>query len=198
MIKKSIKPLVVAVAIGLSCGAAQASFYVDYQGTQADNLTAEELRRLKGAPEGYRLLTDKNFGLITEIGEGKPVKITSFGADISFKDAISMIMPEGWIAYIDENVRDMRNVDWQVNNESWLKALASIGGDYGYYFLVDWQQKLIQILPDSDYIPQEYNAPVEMLDEESGRKIFIYSSKPVDKGGVVIINGKAVPVKIIQ
>ncbi len=184
-----------AFVLALPLGAS-ANFYVDYQGIEHKTATAEELRRLKGAPDGYRVLADKSFGIVHQIGKGVASKTSSFGTDMPLKDAVTMLMPEKWIAYIDENVENPNMVDWQAKNDLWTDVLGQMGANYGYRFVVDWDQKLLQISLDEDFTAPDYNDPIALKDPESGRTIFVYSAKPITKGGVILVDGKAIPVKI--
>jgi len=176
--------------------AANAKFYVDYQGIEKIITTTEEMRRMKGSPDGYRVLTDKTFGLVHHIGKGGASSTSSFGADMPLKDAISMLMPEKWIAYVDENIENSGKVDWQAKGEAWIDVLGRIGANYGYRFVVDWDQKLLQISPDEDFTAPDYNDPIALKDPESGRTIFVYSNKPTINGGVILVDGKAISIKV--
>ena len=182
--------------LALTSLTANANFYVDYQGTDSKTVNAEELRRLKGAPDGYRILADKTYGVVHQVGKGSSVNIEIFGAELALKDAISMMMPDKWIAYIDENLEKPVSVDFQAKNEPWIGVLARVGINYGYRFVVDWDQKLLQISPDEDFVAPDYNDPIALKDPHSGRTIFVYSAKPIAKGGVILVDGKAIPVKL--
>lgn len=178
-----------------------ANFYIDYQGTNENKaLDYQEMRNMKGAPDGYRVLTDKSYGMVHQIGKpsGEYDKVNGFGTALTLKDTVSMIMPEKWIAYVDENLTTANEIAYQAKNEGWVNVLAQIGQNYGYRFIVDWEQKLIQVSPDRDYLEPDYNAPITLKDEESGRSIFIYSAQPVSTGGTILVNGKAMPFKIID
>ncbi|MFA0809389.1 hypothetical protein [Microbulbifer epialgicus] len=188
----------VIFAAALTTVPATANFFIDHQGTEETQRSPEELRRLKGAPDGYRLLEDKTYGVIHQIGEGEVVKTKSFGTDKSLKDAISLLMPSKWIAYIEENIDDPRKVDWQAgaNGEPWLDVLDRVGKNYGYRFVVDWDQELLQISSDEDYIAPDYNDSISLKDPKSGRTIFVYSAKPVEETGVMVVDGQVIPVKL--
>lgn len=188
--------LIVGISAASLSVPASANFYVDYQGMEHKELSADELRRLKGAPDGFRILADKTYGVVHQIGKGALSNASSFGADMPLKDAISMLMPAKWIAYIDENIDIPGKVDWQAKDEPWVDVLGRVGANYGYRFVVDWDQKLLQISPDEDFIAPDYNDPISLKDPESGRTIFVYSAKPVSKGGVILVDGKVIPVKL--
>ena len=151
---------------------------------------------MKGAPDGYRILSDKTYGIVHQVGKGDVGKTSSFGTDMPLKDAISILMPEKWIAYIDENVDIPRKVDWQAEETPWVNVLGRMGANYGYRFVVDWDQKLLQISPDEEFVAPDYNDPISLTDPESGRTLFIYSAKPDSKGGVILVDGEAIPVKL--
>tara|TARA_R110002072_G_scaffold303138_2_gene495472 strand:+ start:9989 stop:10594 length:606 start_codon:yes stop_codon:yes gene_type:complete len=193
--RNMISVLTGVLVMGLSLSAS-ANFFVDYQGLEHKKITSEELRRLNGAPDGYRILTDKTYGLVHQIGKGTAFTSNSFGTDMTIKDAVSMIMPEKWIAYIDENVEKPSLVDWQANNNDWTDVLGKIGANYGYRFVVDWDQKLLQVTLDQNYTAPDYNDPIALKDPDSGRTLFVYSAKPISQGGVILVNGKTIPVKV--
>lgn len=191
--------LSLAAAVPLICCSlsASANFYVDYQGLDLNNMSVQDLRAIRGKPEGYRVLADKTYGVVHQIGKGEVVMTDSFGTDMPLKDAISMLMPSKWIAYIDEGVKTPSNVDWYAKNEPWVDVMAQVGINYGYRFIVDWDQKLLQITPDENFTAPNYDDPITLKDPESGRLIFVYSAKPVNNGdGVLIVEGESIPVKI--
>jgi len=197
--KKNIQILrICALAVCFFSSYSNANFRIDYQGLDKEKASAEKLRLLKGAPDGYRLLTDKGLGFVHQVGTGKVANIDSFGADFSLQDAISLIMPNKWIAYIDENISNPRNVDWQAKDDPWVDILGRIGASHGYRFVVDWDQKLLQIAPESEYTEPDYDDPIELKDPESGRTLFVYSAKPISEGGVIIVDGQAVKVKLVN
>jgi len=177
---------------------ASAKFYVDYQGLDKERESAEALRRMKGAPDGYRLLTNKSLSFIHEIGKGEAIEIDSFGAGFELKDAVTLIMPDKWIAYIDEHITVPKKVDWQAKNIPWTEALGIVGMNNGYRFIVDWDQKLLQVTLDENYTEPDYNDPVTLEDSETGRTIFVYSAKPVSEGGIMLVNGEPIKFKLID
>lgn len=198
--RKKVRQQIAVIAAGvltavLPCSAS-ANFFIDYQGVEeVESLEIDELRRLRGAPSGYRILSDKTHGIVHQVGEGTIEKANSFGAGMELKDAISILMPEKWIAYIDENVDAPEKVDWYAEEDPWIDVLVKIGSNYGYRFVVDWDQQLLQISPDEEYTAPDYNSPIALTDPESNRTIFVYSAKPDLKGGAILINGEIIPIK---
>lgn len=188
--------LVVVAACAAISSSANARFLIDYQGLDKElKVDSIQLREIKGAPDGYRVLADKTTGVVHQIGEPQPAKTYSFGTDFSLKDMASMLIPEKWIAYVDHNVEMPGSVTWQSHDEYWTDALERIGVNYGYRFIVDWDQKLLQVTSDKDFMTPEYDNPISVVDPESGRKFFIYSDDSTD-GGVIIVNGKVIPLQV--
>lgn len=193
----ALKNVFLSTAMLTAAFSAQASFYIDNQGLE-DPDAVKPIGELKGAPEGYKVLSDNSYSSVHQIGKGLATKVSGFGSEMSLNDAMSMIMPNGWISYIDENVRKTGLVDWNSHGESWIKALAVLGASYGYQFIVDWDQKMIQISLKDGFVEPDYDQPIMMKDSESGRSIFVYSGKPVDKEGVILVDGKVVKVSISE
>lgn len=154
--------------------AAEANFFVDYHGVQRKKVSAEILR-----------------GHVHEIGNGSASKTSSFGADMPLKDAVSMLMPDKWIAYIDANVDSPALVAWQAKNQPWTVVLGEMGTNFGYRFIVDWDQKLLQISSDQGFKSPEYNDPIALTEPGSGKTVFIYSATPIRENGVFVVNGES-------
>ncbi|MDI4652572.1 MULTISPECIES: hypothetical protein [Pseudoalteromonas] len=174
---------------------ASATFYIDYQGLEKPKVAPVEKRQLI-SPDGYRLLTNEFSGLVFQIGE--PVKtetISSFGEDVSFKNGVATLIPRHWSAYIDEQLNANNTISFSAENEDWLKVLARIGNNYGYKFIVDWQQKMVQITKDEFYVKPDPNEPV-MVEGDNGQNYFIYKSKQSLSKGVMIVDGKVVTLNI--
>jgi hypothetical protein len=160
-------------------------------------VSVDEARKQQGSLDGYRLFSDKTYGVVHHVGkQKKQTRVKAFGSDMALRDALTMIMPDRWIAYIDEQLVDPGNIDWQSDKMPWVQVLARIGINYGYRFVIDWDQQLIQIGSDKDFTKPDYNDPLMLTDPESGRSVFIYSAKPVNTGGVILVDGKAVKVKL--
>lgn len=182
-----------------------AKFFVDYQGLDGQREEAKKQQLAEEAAEkarasfksDYIVLADKSLAVLEQIGVPRPTNTSVFGADMTLKDAMILIMPEDWIAYIHKDLKDISNVDFTGNEKAWTKVLANIGINYGYRFLVDWDKEQIQVLTDPTFERPDYNAPVAYKDGETGRVIYVYSENPEmnsDKSSLMI-DGEAVPVK---
>ena len=189
-----------AINIGLLFCTLQvnAGFLVDYQGVEKVKLTPKQLREKNGAPDGYKLFSDKWRGVVHQVGEGKPSKTTSFGTDEALKYALSLLVPENWIVYADEHFVDFPKVSWEAEDEGWLYVLSRIGANNGIRYVVDWDQEIILIEKDEGFKKPDFNQPVIMQDPESGKRIFIYTEEnsPKSDKGYILIDGDLVPVKI--
>lgn len=174
---------------------ANAAFYIDYQGLEKNNDVKKQRKELI-SPDGYRLLTDDLSGLVYEIGNRKEVSsISSFAQDEVFKDVIGVILPKGWSAYLDEHLSGNEKISISANDEKWLNVLARVGNNYGYKFIVDWQQEIVQITSDEHYVKPNPNEPLS-LEGTDGQMYYIYKSKQSKDNGVMIIDGEVVPLKI--
>lgn len=176
---------------------AEATFYIDYQGLEKPEGQQKAQKQLI-SPDGYRLLTNELGGLIYEIGsrEKTPV-ISSFAEDIEFKNGVGAIIPKGWSAYIDEKLTANNNISFSAENEDWLNVLARIGSNFGYKFVVDWQQKMIQITKDEYYIKPDPNEPL-VVEGDNGQMYYIYKSKQSINQGLMIVDGEVVKLKITK
>ena len=175
-----------------------ATFYIDYQGLDKSKPKNEIIKKKDLiSPDGYRLLTNELYGVVFQIG--KPLKmpnISTFGDDASFKNAVATLIPPEWSAYIDEQLNANNTISFSADNEDWLKVLARIGNNYGYKFIVDWQQ-LIQITKDEFYVKPDPNEPV-MVEGDNGQKYFIYKSKQSLSKGMMIVDGKVIRLNITE
>ncbi len=180
----------------LTTTTAHALFYIDNEGLEKDAVARTHQVQQRNTPDGFSVLSDKTVSVLHEIGKGTAQSDNSFGSDLPLADAITMIMPDKWIAYVDERVKQSESVDWSSENKPWTENLRSIGLNYGYKFLVDWNQRLIQISQDTNFNRVIDNTPLELEDTVNGRKVYVYSSNPLDGGGVLIVGGQSMPIKI--
>ncbi|MGP4943181.1 hypothetical protein [Pseudoalteromonas nigrifaciens] len=186
------------LTFGLVCLSpfANATFYIDYQDLEKKVPESEERKELI-SPDGYRLLTDDLSGLVYQIGKPEDVELISSFADdnVKFKDGIGVIIPQGWSAYLDEQLSGKENISFSANNEKWINVLARIGNNYGYKYIVDWQQKIVQITSDENYIEPNPNEPLP-LEGNNGQMYYIYKSKQSIDNGVLLMDGEVIPLKI--
>ncbi|MBE0420510.1 hypothetical protein EI165_10295 [Pseudoalteromonas nigrifaciens] len=190
-----MKILFLFLGLAFISSSAKATFYIDYQDLEKKEAEKTERKQLI-SPDGYRLLTDDHSGLIYEIGKRIDVKpISSFADDISFKEGIGAILPKGWSAYLDEHLNASDEISFSADKEHWLTVLARIGNNYGYKFIVDWQQKIVQITSDENYIKPNPNDPLP-LEGSDGQMYYIYKSKQSINNGVILVDGKVIPLKI--
>lgn len=165
-----------------------AQFFIDYQGVKPK---AHETKR--HTPDGYNLLAGKYFGLIEQIGEGNAESINSFGDDFGLDEALTMIMPGSWFAYVDSTIPALPNVSWQALGDDWLSVLARMGKEHGLRFVVDWDQSLIQISQSDGFIKPDYNDPISITDPKSGREVFIYTDDS-NVQGHLLVDGEYIPI----
>lgn len=185
---------IIAFAI-FSTFSVNATFYIDYQGLDKPNVEVKTQKELI-SPDGYRLLTNDLGGIVFEIGvrEGTP-PISSFAEDTTFKNGIGTITPVGWSVYIDEQLSVNKSISFNAQNEDWLNVLARIGSNFGYKFVVDWQQQMLQISKDEHYTQPDPNVPV-VVKGDNGQMYYIYKSKKSINQGVMIVDGEVIPLKI--
>lgn len=170
--------LITCVGMLLTCSA-QAAFYIDYQGLD-----------YKKPPKA------ESVGVLHQLGDGKATTVNSFGKDMSLKDTISMIVPTGWITYIDADVSLSKNINWQAQGETWTQVLERLGLDQGYRFIIDWEQKLLQVASAKSFLVPDYTAPVTVtLNKKS---IFVYSNKPISSKAVFLSDGKRLTAKNVN
>lgn len=167
-----------------------AHFFIDYQ-----EVAKKTEQKSHVAPEGFDLLTGKYHGLIQEVGAGQPNRVSSFGEDVEVADALSLILPEDWFAYVDQRIEQLPQVSWDANDRPWTHVIADLGKKYGLRFLVDWDQKLLQIASGRPVSNEHIDAPRLMRDERTGREVFIYTQEHQPKG-YIILDGEYVPVVI--
>lgn len=165
-----------------------AHFFIDYQ-----DVTEPKLSATRANLDGFTLLTGKYHGLVQEIGTGIPNAISSFGEEVEIAEALAFILPEDWFAYVDEQIELLPQVSWDATEQPWLTVVADIGKAYGLRFLIDWDQKLLQIEPSHRQVIAKADQPTLVQDDATGRQVFIYTQETVPKG-YIILNGEYVPV----
>ncbi|QCZ95528.1 hypothetical protein [Salinimonas iocasae] len=188
--KKTISSL--ALTVMLASNTATAGFYIDMQGLNKAQKT------IPGVADGYKMLTGKYYGIIHEVGKGNPSKTHSFGDSSTIADAMFMIMPDGWYAFVDETVEEIPLVSWDASHDKgqyWTDVLADIGKDYGLRYVIDWDQKLVQIDLEPDFTKPDYDDPIVVADSNDERQMFIYKKKP-NLSGYLLRDGEYIPVKV--
>ena len=168
---------------------AHAQLFIDYQGVKPK---LEETS--KHTPDGFRLLTGQYFGLIEQVGNGTPETISTFGEDFELDEALLMVMPEDWFAYLDESASELPTISWDALGDDWLSVLDRIGKEHGLHFVVDWDQQLIQISKTKGFEKPDYNDPLIVTDPSTGREVFIYT-KQNEIQGHLLIDGEYVPIR---
>jgi hypothetical protein len=170
---------------------ANANFYIDMQ-------TVESTSKTPQAVAGYHLLTGEYFGKIYQIGTPRPVPIVnSEGDDMRIADAFYMVLPNGWYAYVDEQVNALPLISWASNGGDFLDVLAKVGLDYGMTFVVDWEQSLVQIEVDENFTKPNTSTPIIVSDSDGDKEVYLYT-KPSRMSGYIIENGTLQPVVVSQ
>jgi len=178
-------------SLSLACGlcftfSANALFHVDYQG-----MSPAELNGQPEYPDGYRLLVDKSQAIVHEVGQPYQIITTSFGADIGIQEAAIGFLPEGWMAFIDEKLENPENVSWYAEKTSLIEVLRDISANHSYQFVVDYDQKLIQITDNKYFKPDHFNHPVELYEPNNDQNVFLYTHDPKSEEGVLLIGGES-------
>jgi hypothetical protein len=178
-------------------GTASASFHIDYQGLerpQQTKITKSDI----GSPEGYRLLTDDLSGVVIEVGERRKITNNSnFADDIELKFAMGGLLPKGWAAYVDEHISEEKNITFAADEEPWLNVLARVGVKFGYRFLIDWDNNIVQISDDAYFKPQGESEHV-VVEDETGQTFYIYKAKQELNKGYMIHDGQVLPIKLTK
>ncbi|KZX57830.1 hypothetical protein A3709_19595 [Halioglobus sp. HI00S01] len=192
----------ILIPVFFVCSAAHAGFSVDYEGLdeeRAARLEAE--KRISGvAPEGFRVLTDNEVGVVYEIGDRPEGLIVSpsRGSQIPFANAMNMIMPEAWVCYVSDDAPEIMLVSWEVSSGTWVDALTSLGHLSAIRFVVDWDKKVIQARSNNNFAAQRGADPVRLSSPDSG-DVFILTEDPegeISTGGVLLKDGGAITIEI--
>lgn len=176
---------------------ASALFVIDYQGLDKEK-ARHAIARSKVAPEGYNVLTDKTRDIVHEFGRGNPSKITSFGDDMSLTDGISMIMPDGWVAFVDEDLSVPSTISWDAQNSSWTRALRDLGINAGLRFIVDWDQRVLQVFGERGFKEPDITDAVEVKDPRTGRTLLIYPDGKGNTVGQLMAKDETYPIRIVE
>jgi len=169
---------------------------------------AKKQARAEGlAPSGFRVLTDKQVGVVSEVGS-RPGSITGgagAGSEMFLDDALAMLMPDAWVAYIREDAPDSLAVSWDVGDGSWLDALNQIGANLDVRFVLDWDEKAVRIGSNTDFRVAQAGGRYQYKDEETGRDIYVFSADPMSEyrridsdQGVVVVGSEAVAVQVVE
>lgn len=169
------------------------AYYVDFQGV-SNKTTVQSKHQV--APDGFVFFTDKFKGAVIEIGKGSRNKISTFGVDDKLENAIGFIVPKDWITYIDSEFSEIPRVSWDFEQLDWVNALATLGNENGLRFIVDHDQRVLQIEKEEGFIKPDFNQPL-VMESSSGEQIFIYKQeKEVNSGGYILVDGELVKVKV--
>jgi hypothetical protein len=176
---------------------AQASFHIDYQGLErpiSNKIKPSDV----GSPEGYRLLTDDLSGLVMEVGKRREIGNNSnFAENTELKFAMGGLLPKGWSAFVDEHLSEEKNITYSADKEPWLNVLARVGVKFGYRFLVDWDNNIVQISDDAYFKPEGVSEHV-VVEDDSGQTFYIYKTKQELNKGYMIHDGKVIPIKVTR
>ncbi|MFT5851559.1 MAG: hypothetical protein ACI87J_001532 [Colwellia sp.] len=184
--------------IGLSLvtlSTAHASFHIDYQGLERPiekNITKQDV----GSPDGYRLITDDLNGVVIEVGTRRKIaKNSNFADDIELKFAMGGLLPKGWSAYVDDHISEEKNITFSADGEPWLNVLARVGVKFGYRFLIDWDNNIVQISDDAYFKPEGVKEHI-VVEDENGQTFYIYKTKQELSKGYMIYDGEVIPIKV--
>lgn len=182
MCKKLLTTCIFAISF-----TANANFYIDMQKEQIVPTSHSSV-------PGYKLLTGDYFGKVYQVGTPFDLcGVSSEGENQAIEDAMYFILPSGWYAYIDEQVTAFPTVSWSSSDDYFLDVLGHMGKNYGLNFVVDWEQKLVQIQVDEDFTQPNIEQPTIITDSDGDREVYIYT-KPAAKNGFLLKNGKIIPV----
>lgn len=174
---------------------AHASFHIDFQGQERPPTKAITKKDV-GSPEGFRLLTDDLAGVVVEVGHRRKVtKNSNFADDIEFKLAVGGLIPKGWSAYVDEHISEEKSITYSADGEPWLNVLARVGVKFGYKFLVDWDNNVIQISDDAYFKPEGPKEHI-VVEDSKGQTFYIYKTKQDLNKGYMIHDGQVLPIKV--
>lgn len=176
---------------------AHAAFVVDYQGLDKEK-ARHAIARTKVAPEGFKVLTDKSMSIVHEFGQGKATAVTSFGDMLPLSDGMSMILPSGWVAFVDEDLSIPQSISWDASDTPWTSALRDIGVNSGLRFLVDWDQRVVQVYGQRSFSEPSLGDAVEVTDPKTGKLYLIYPSNKKISSGTLIHKDKSYPIKIVE
>lgn len=189
---KKLKFAAMSVLMGFSL-TSNAMFFIDNEGLET------EKHSLNPNHEGYSVLMDKRISFVHHVGSFKETKPTaSKGIALTMQDAMEIITPSGWVTFVDERLVLDKKVSWDIDGEQWYGALAQVGATYGYRFILDWPQKVIQVIEDQYYKPVDFNTPVEMTEPKTGKRIFVYTPLGDSKKGLLITKDGVKEVKISE
>lgn len=191
-----MKNSILVVSLLTASFATQAHFYIDYQGVEKVEKTAAELRRERGTPLGMEFLTNTYKGVVFTVGKPIEHNVDGFMDDISVREGLSYIMPAGWLAYVKaSDAQHLPDISWTSESESWLQTLAQVGSNFGLKFVVDYDQQLVEVNRDASFVKPDFNVPTIMSDS-NGRNVYIYTEKPTEKNGYLMVDGELVPVTV--
>lgn len=192
----AVQAVFLAVVSGLSMSAS-AVLVIDYQGLDKEK-ARHALARQKVAPEGYIVLSDKSRSVVQELGFGRATELSSFGDDIPLSDGLAMIMPDGWVAFVDEDLSLPDSISWDARGVSWTRALGDLGTNSGLRFIVDWDQKVIQVFGEKGYKQPKLTDAVEVVDPKTGKTFLIFADGDGKAAGNLVHKDKSYPIKIVE
>lgn len=185
MFYKNVALLAVLAAVSTS---ASGVFLVDYQGLDKN----AEQRRI--TPAGFNVIADRTYKVVRHIGKGEPEFRQGFGLELSLADSLLSIIPNNWVSYIDESIQFNKTVDWD-GDLPWTEVLTRLGNNYDLAFIVDWNQRMIQVVPGQNFNDDANLKPMRVVNPESGRTLYVHTNDSLSESGVLIMGGNAYKVK---
>ncbi|MFK5894683.1 MAG: hypothetical protein QM504_15800 [Pseudomonadota bacterium] len=179
-----LNKLLFAALVALCATNANAVFLVDYQGLDKNG----EKRRV--TPAGFNVIADRTYKVVRQIGTGNPEFRQGFGLQLSLADSLLSIIPDNWVSYIDMKIKFNKPVDWD-GDLPWTEVLTRLGNNYGLAFIVDWNQKMIQVVPGIDFNGKEKLEAVKVINPETGRTLYVHTSDALSDSGILIMDGNS-------
>lgn len=111
-------------------------------------------------PSGFERIADNAYRSVIEFGSGDPEIKEGYGIDVPFVTAVSMIIPDYWVAYSDPSINIPDSITW-LGGVEWTRELKRVGNAYDLQFVVLWDEQKVIVRKGSDMTRLPVNATYE-------------------------------------
>lgn len=142
----------------------------------------------------YSLLADNRERPLINHGQpeqGAPKKIYGFGMEMALNEALIMVIPQDWTAYLHHNIQNPNTISWKAegnDGQEWTQVLENIMADLDYTAEVHWDEQTITIREAQYTQTRKLRDEPARITDSDGNTFYITQDEPIGAGSL-LING---------
>jgi len=86
----------------------------------------------------------RRHAVVTQVGSGKPIRISAKGTGLPLRIAVPVVLPKGWKTNFDPAVSD-RRVSFDASKKPWTEVLNEMARKTGADMVVNWRNGTVQV-----------------------------------------------------